>query len=86
MEIRQCGGRGLAKKREVVFLRGVETPMHTMNKPDLVIWNTKGKTGNIVEFSCPADINTTKKEEEKLSAYVYTTNTKSSNNASKLSL
>ena len=60
--------------------------MHTMNKPDLVIWNTKGKTGNIVEFSCPADINTTKKEEEKLSAYVYTTNTKSSDNVSKLSL
>ena len=40
------------------------------NKPDLVIWNTKEKTCNIVEFSCPADINITKKEEEKLSAYV----------------
>ena len=35
------------------------------NKPDLVIWNTKDKTCNIVEFSCPADINITKKEEEK---------------------
>ena len=40
------------------------------DKPDLVIWNTKEKTCNIVEFSCPADINITKKEEEKLSAYV----------------
>ena len=40
------------------------------NKPDLVIWNTKEKTYNIVEFSCPADINITEKEEEKLSAYV----------------
>ena len=40
------------------------------NKPDLVIWNTKEKRCNIVEFSCPADINITKKEEEKLSAYV----------------
>ena len=40
------------------------------NKPDLVIWNTKEKTCNIAEFSCPADINITKKEEEKLSVYV----------------
>ena len=40
------------------------------NKPDLVIWNTKEKTCNIVGFSCPAEINITKKEEEKLSAYV----------------
>ena len=24
------------------------------NKPDLVIWNTKEKTCNIFEFSCPA--------------------------------
>ena len=41
----------------------------TRIKPDLVIWNTKEKTCNIVEFSCPADINITKKEEEKSSAY-----------------
>ena len=34
------------------------------NKPDLVIWNTKGKTCNIIESSCPADINITRKEEE----------------------
>ena len=40
------------------------------NKPDLVNWNTNEKTCIIVEFSCSADINITKKEEEKLSAYV----------------
>ena len=34
------------------------------NKPDLVIWNTKEKMCNIVEFSCPPDINIIKKEEE----------------------
>ena len=38
------------------------------NKSDLVIRNTKEKKCNIVEFSCPADTNITKKE--KLSAYV----------------
>ena len=38
--------------------------------PDLVIWNTKEKTRNIVEFSCPADIKITQKGEEKLSGYV----------------
>ena len=41
-----------------------------LKKPDLVIWNTKEKTCSIVEFSCPAAINITKKEEEKLSSYV----------------
>ena len=40
------------------------------NKPDLVIWNTKEKTCDIIEVSCPADINITKKEERKLSTYV----------------
>ena len=29
------------------------------NKPDLVIWITKGKTCNIVEFSCPGAPNMT---------------------------
>ena len=41
----------------------------THYKLDLVIWNTNEKTCNIVEFSCPADINITKKE-EKFSAHV----------------
>ena len=40
------------------------------NKPDLTIWNIKEKRCSLVEFSCPADINITKEEEEKLSAYV----------------
>ena len=40
------------------------------NKPDLVIWNTKEKTCDIIEVSCPADINITKKEEEKPSTYI----------------
>ena len=40
------------------------------NKPGLVIWNTKEKTCDIIEVSCPAEINITKKEEEKLSTYL----------------
>ena len=40
------------------------------NKQDLVIWNTKDKTCDIVEFSYPADTNNTKKEGEKLSTYI----------------
>ena len=40
------------------------------NKPDLVIWNTKEKTCDIIEVSCSADINITKTKEEKLSIYV----------------
>ena len=39
-------------------------------KPDLFIWNTKEEMCHIVKFSCPGGINITKKEEEKLSAYV----------------
>ena len=39
------------------------------NKPDLVIWNYETKVCTIVEFSCPLDINTTKKVSEKLEVY-----------------
>ena len=39
------------------------------NKLDLVIWNYKTKVYTIVEFSCPLDINTTKKVSEKLEVY-----------------
>ena len=35
-----------------------------------VIWNAKEKTCDIIEVSCPAGINITKKEEEKLSTYI----------------
>ena len=39
------------------------------NKPDLVIWNYETKVCTIVEFSCPLDINITKKVSEKLEVY-----------------
>ena len=39
------------------------------NKPDLVMWNYETKVCRIVEFSCPLDINTTKKVSEKLEVY-----------------
>ena len=39
------------------------------NKPDLIIWNYKTKVCTIVEFSCPLDINTTRKFSEKLEVY-----------------
>ena len=39
------------------------------NKPDIVIWNREQKTCNIVEISCPADTNISKKIEEKLNNY-----------------
>ena len=35
------------------------------NNPDLIIWNCETKVCTIVEFSCPLDINTTKKVSEK---------------------
>ena len=40
------------------------------NKPDLVIWNKNTKTCDVIEFSCPADINVSRKEEEKISTYI----------------
>ena len=39
------------------------------NKPDLIIWNYETKVCTIVAFSCPLDINTTKKVSEKLEVY-----------------
>ena len=39
------------------------------NKPDLVIWNTQEKICTIVEFSCPADVNISKKIDEKMNNY-----------------
>ena len=39
------------------------------NKPGIVIWNRKKKTCNIVEISCPANTNISKKVEEKLNNY-----------------
>ena len=36
------------------------------NKPDLMIWDQEAKICSIIEFSCPLDINTNKKVNEKL--------------------
>ena len=40
------------------------------NKPDLVIWCCDTKTCKIVEFSCPVDVDVTKKIQEKEDNYV----------------
>ena len=39
------------------------------NKPDIIIWDRSEKTCSIVEISCPADVNISKKVEEKLNNY-----------------
>ena len=39
------------------------------NKPDIVAWDRAGKICKIIEISCPADVNITKKVEEKLNNY-----------------
>ena len=39
------------------------------NKPDIVAWDRAGKICKIIEISCPADDNITKKVEEKLNNY-----------------
>ena len=39
------------------------------NKPDLIIWNSQTKTCQVVEFSCPTDINVSKKVSEKENIY-----------------
>ena len=40
----------------------IKTAIKTKNnKPDLIIWNNEVKTCQVVEFSCPTDINFSKK-------------------------
>ena len=39
------------------------------NKPDVVIWNHNEKLCSIIEFSCSADINISKKINEKMNSY-----------------
>ena len=41
------------------------------NRPDLVVWNLKEKTCNIIEFSCPADVNVSAKVSEKENIYAH---------------
>ena len=39
------------------------------NQPDLVIWDIETKNCQIIEFSCPVDVNVSKKAAEKLENY-----------------
>ena len=39
------------------------------NKPDLLLWDCNEKICQVIEFSCPADINVSKTVEEKVAAY-----------------
>ena len=39
------------------------------NNPDLLIWNLPEKHCNVIEISCPADVNVTKKTQEKEENY-----------------
>ena len=36
------------------------------NKPDLILWDRDEKICQIIEFSCPADVNVSSKIEEKV--------------------
>ena len=49
---------------------GIKTAVQVRhNQPDLVIWDIENKNCHIIEFSCPADVNVTKKAAEKLENY-----------------
>ena len=39
------------------------------NKPDLILWDRDEKICQIIEFSCPADINVSSKIEEKVATF-----------------
>ena len=48
----------------------IKTAMKTKNnKPDFIIWNSEIKTCQVVELSCPADVNVSKKVSEKENIY-----------------
>ena len=48
----------------------VKTPANVRhNKPDLIVWKKNEKTCKVVEFSCPNDVNVTKKIQEKEDNY-----------------
>ena len=38
-------------------------------EPDLIIWDHNEKICQVIEFSCPDDINVLRKVEEKVAAY-----------------
>ena len=39
------------------------------NKPGLILWNRDEKICQVIEFSCPADMNVSRKVEEKVTIY-----------------
>ena len=39
------------------------------NRPDLIIWDLNSKECQVVDFSCPGDINVTQKIQEKENTY-----------------
>ena len=39
------------------------------NKPDIVIWKQNEKLCSIIEFSCPADVNISRKIDEKMNTH-----------------
>ena len=48
----------------------IKTSVKTQhNKPDLVLWNKKLNTCDVIEFSCPADVNVANKVGEKENIY-----------------
>ena len=48
----------------------VKTPANVRhNKPDLIMWNKSTKNCHIIEFSCPNDVNVSKKVKEKEDHY-----------------
>ena len=48
----------------------MKTPANVRhNKPDLIVWKKNEKTCKVVEFSCPNDVNVTKKIQEKEDNY-----------------
>ena len=62
----------MEKEREMEFWWNISITMRAKfkhNKPDLLIWCHDTKTCKIVEFSCPADVNVTKKMQEKEENY-----------------
>ena len=51
------------------FFENIEKYKLFNSKPDLIIWNSEVKTCQMVEFSCPADVNVSKKVSEKENIY-----------------
>ena len=58
------------KKKEFWWNVKVKTVTNLKNnRPDLIIWDLHSKECQVVEFSCPGDINVTRKIQEKENTY-----------------